>query len=214
MKNQKQLKRAFISLLIIILVMLVSFALYLIIHARNGNFHTVLRKKVYRSAQLDSHQLLSVIRNYGIKSIIDLEGQSNKAWYKDEVSISKDKGINHYTLSLPAHGTITKSQLTKLIYILEHAPKPILVHCRSGSDRSGLASAISVIFSGATSFDAFEDQISWQYGVVSPTSVGYVVLKNYSNYLKASNLKNNRKNFILWANSVDILQNHYGWLFT
>jgi protein tyrosine/serine phosphatase len=108
-----------------------------------GNFHAVEEARLYRSAQLSGDALDHAIQKYGIRSIINLRGGSIRdAWYADEQRRSAEFGVLHFDLPLSAEEEPTAAQMTQLISLLETAPQPILVHCKSGADRSGLAAAL------------------------------------------------------------------------
>ena len=164
------------------------------------NFHPVIPNEVYRSAQPDIDCLTYDIK-YHIKSVINLRGENkDKSWYDSEVVISRFLHVKHYDLRLSAYKLPTPTQLRKLVNILQTAPRPILIHCAGGSDRSGLAAAISIILSKDQSIDDLEDQISWQYDAISSSSVGYQVFENYYTWLKKNHKKHTRANFLQWVN--------------
>jgi protein tyrosine/serine phosphatase len=50
------------------------------------------------------------------------------------------------------------------VEVLQKAEKPILVHCMSGADRSGLVSALYIAAVAKLGEEAAESQISFQYG--------------------------------------------------
>ncbi|MDB6454459.1 tyrosine-protein phosphatase [Falsirhodobacter sp. 20TX0035] len=50
--------------------------------------------------------------------------------------------------------------------LLRAAPKPVLIHCMSGADRTGLASAL-LLANLNHDEDAAERQISFRYGHIS-----------------------------------------------
>jgi len=68
-----------------------------------GNVHAVVEKQFYRSAQLDKATLERVIREYGIKSILNLLGTSQeKSWYADEIAVSRQLGVEHHDYGISA----------------------------------------------------------------------------------------------------------------
>ncbi len=108
-----------------------------------GNFHIVTKDVLYRSGQMDKDEFVYYTEKYHIKSVINLRGkQSNKSWYKEEVKLSKEMGIVHYDFRIPSDRVVAAKKLVRLIGLLEKLPKPILVHCKAGADRSGLISAV------------------------------------------------------------------------
>ena len=193
----------------------ILFATYLGLNFISYNFHSVIPQQIYRSKQLNNSTLLYFTKKYHIKSIINLRGKQPKSvWYKNETTLSHKLGLKHYDLDLSAHKLPTKKQLRKLMTFIQFAPKPILIHCKNGADRSGLAAAMSVILSGNHSLDDAEDQISWQYDALSPSTVGYQVFMNYFAWLKKTHQHYGKSSFIQWVNGTSTLKNYSGWFFT
>ncbi|MDD3182506.1 MAG: tyrosine-protein phosphatase [Alphaproteobacteria bacterium] len=132
-----------------------------------GNFHTVLAGVLYRSSQPSSEQIASYKDRYGIQSIINLRGDNTGSpWYDEEVSASQKLGIKHINFRMSARRELSFDQAVNLILTLRNAPKPVLVHCMSGSDRSGLAAALYLAAIEKKGEDASEDQISIRFGHV------------------------------------------------
>jgi protein tyrosine/serine phosphatase len=129
-----------------------------------GNFHPVVAGELYRAAQLDASQIAGVQKEYGIRTIINLRGASQADWYKKEVAESQALGVNHIDFRLSATKELTQTQVEELVALMRDAPKPILVHCRGGADRSGLASALYVAAISKGSEEAAEAQLSPYYG--------------------------------------------------
>lgn len=130
-----------------------------------GNFHSVEDGVLYRSAQLGGTAFRDRIKEYGIRTIVNLRGENSRmGWYVDELKASESLGVAHIDFAISAVRDLTDTQLDKLAAILRDAPRPILVHCQSGSDRTGLASAIfeRVIAKKSASEAAY--QPSFRYG--------------------------------------------------
>ena len=51
-------------------------------------------------------------------------------------------GLSLYDLPLSATRRPARLELLRLIDVLERCPYPLLIHCKSGADRTGLASAL------------------------------------------------------------------------
>jgi len=108
-----------------------------------GNVHVVEEGKLYRSARLDRTQLEQIVRGYGIKSILNVRGAaSGEPWYENEIWISKQLHVTHFDYGLSASDLVTLEQMNDIMKILRNAPKPILVHCEGGADRTGLVAAL------------------------------------------------------------------------
>ncbi len=133
-----------------------------------GNVHTVMDGVFYRSAQPSKNQIFALSKDYGIRSIINLRGDNTGSpWYDDEIEASKALGLQHYNFRMSARHELSQERAEELISMLRQAPKPVLVHCNGGADRSGLASALFLAAIAQKGEEAAEDQMSFRYGHVS-----------------------------------------------
>lgn len=131
----------------------------------SGNFHTVVAGQFYRSGQLSPGQLVEFQSAYGIRTIINLRGANpHAAWYRDEVTESRELGIDHIDFRMSASHLLTKTEAERLIRIMESAKTPILVHCQSGADRSGLVSSLYMAAVRKAGESASESELSIRYG--------------------------------------------------
>jgi protein tyrosine/serine phosphatase len=132
-----------------------------------GNFHSVIDGQFYRSAQPTSDELASYIQAHGIKTVINLRGaHPGAAWYDDEVKTARGLGITHIDFGMSASKTISPEKVQRLVELMTSAPKPILIHCLSGADRSGLVAALYVSKVAGLDEDRAEGQLSFYYGHV------------------------------------------------
>jgi protein tyrosine/serine phosphatase len=82
------------------------------------------------------------VRNYGIRSVVNLRGSHpGEARYDEEVRTAQTLGLTHVDLPLSARRELTDTNIMALRLILRTTPGPLLLHCKSGSDRTGLAAA-------------------------------------------------------------------------
>ncbi len=104
-----------------------------------GNFGVVDPCLVFRSAQ-PGGELPRLIREHRLASILNLRGGSRAdSWYLSEFRAARDEGLAFYDLPLSASRRPTRRELLILLDFFEHCPYPLLIHCKSGSDRTGLA---------------------------------------------------------------------------
>jgi len=131
-----------------------------------GNFREVSPGKYYRSEQLKPQGFKDAITAHGIKSVLNLRGeQSNAEWYKGEVAVCASEKIDHMDINIGLGALPKPETLQRLVEKLEAGPYPMLVHCRSGSDRSGLAGAFYLnIVEKKPLAEAEADQVSWRFG--------------------------------------------------
>ena len=108
-----------------------------------GNVHVVEMGKAYRSAELDSAGFARVIGRHGIRSVLNLQGaHPTAAWYRSETAATRTAGAAHYDFRLSDARLVTPAQIDSLLALMDSVPKPILIHCKAGADRSGLVSAL------------------------------------------------------------------------
>ncbi|MFA7074691.1 MAG: tyrosine-protein phosphatase [Endomicrobiaceae bacterium] len=130
-----------------------------------GNFHTITEGTAYRSRQLDKKKFEHYIKKYNIKSILNLRGdEPGVKWYEDEISISKAYNIIRLDLELPAMKEPEDKDIETIIRFLKTAPRPVLIHCLGGSDRSGLIAAVWEIAIEKQPKEKAEKQLSFLYG--------------------------------------------------
>ncbi len=129
-----------------------------------GNFHEVDPHAVYRSGQLNATELTLRSKEVGLKSILNLRGENLEApWYQEEIKTAKALGLLHLDVSLSASTPVKTEQLQALLKLIDSAPKPLLIHCTDGADRSGLVSAVYLLSAGENTEKA-KAQLSWRYG--------------------------------------------------
>jgi protein tyrosine phosphatase (PTP) superfamily phosphohydrolase (DUF442 family) len=130
-----------------------------------GNIHEVVPGEVYRSAQLSASQLSSFIREKQIRTVINLRGASpGRRWYDDEINATTLAGARHVDLRMSADKDPSSELVASLIRILESAPRPFLIHCEGGADRSGLAAALYELRIDRRPAEIAASQLSFSYG--------------------------------------------------
>ncbi len=134
--------------------------------AFEGNWHEVVPGKFYRSAELDAQTLSERIQKYGIKTIIDLRYGKDKtdAQGQTEKDSAAALGVEYRHLPLLGSNARQKKQIEELIELYDAVPSPILVHCTSGTHRSGLASAVWLLTKEDSSPENATEQLSTRYG--------------------------------------------------
>ncbi|GBE00115.1 hypothetical protein BMS3Abin07_02162 [bacterium BMS3Abin07] len=156
-------RRKFIVVIPVLLALLVaSYFLYI---EEQGNFYAITPGEAYRSGQLDRDELEYYIGRYHINSILNLRGSNPDAqWYIEEVKVSKELNVRHYDISLSATSEPGDKDVQRLMEVFKSAPRPILIHCKGGADRSGLVAAMWKVIVDGESKSVAESQLSILYG--------------------------------------------------
>jgi protein tyrosine phosphatase (PTP) superfamily phosphohydrolase (DUF442 family) len=99
-----------------------------------------------RAAQAWGGFLAPFLRGRGIKAMINLRGPNpNYAWWREERAACEAAGAAHRDVTLDSRHLPTRAQLDALFDAFDTAPKPFLVKCSGGQDRTSLASALYIL---------------------------------------------------------------------
>ncbi|MBB3397382.1 MULTISPECIES: tyrosine-protein phosphatase [unclassified Rhizobium] len=150
-----------------------------------GNFHTVIKGELYRSAQPSPRLLETYVRENGIKSIINLRASGDKGtWYSAEVATSQQLGVTHVDFPMSASKVMSSERADELVKLMASLPKPILIHCQAGADRSGLAAALYSNRIAGRDEETSEGQLSFYFGHVSipGLSAAYAMDESWENF--------------------------------
>ena len=139
----------------------------------NNNFHAIVTGEAYRSAQPSADEIRAYRDEYHIATIINLRGQApGQSWYDTEVRTAKELGIRHVDFRMSALKRLTKAQSLALIALMRSVPKPVLIHCQAGSDRSGLAAALYLAALAKAGEEKSEAQLSIRFGHIAIPILG------------------------------------------
>jgi hypothetical protein len=130
----------------------------------HGNTHVVIPGRVYRSAQLSGNELRDFIRAKGIRTVVNLRGCcAGFDWYSDECRITSELKVSQEDITFSANRLPPPAELRRLIEVFDRAEYPILLHCRQGADRTGLASVAYLLLHSDADLPAARRQCSPRY---------------------------------------------------
>ncbi len=107
------------------------------------NFHPV-SDGVYRSNQ-PTHERFVKLKEMGIKTVLNLRGASPAAHYLVEEESCRELGLALVNVTLHARYAAPAEDILKVIAAFRSIEKPFVMHCKSGADRAGFASAIYLL---------------------------------------------------------------------
>lgn len=121
-----------------------------------NNFYQV-SDDLYRSGQ-PSQQQMQRLENFGIKSVINLRAMHSD---RDEV---EGTNLQSYWVRMNA-GDITDEKMISVLKLIAQSPKPVLIHCWHGSDRTGASVAMyRLVFQNWSKQDAIDELMQPEYG--------------------------------------------------
>ncbi len=104
------------------------------------NFHLVA-PGVYRSNQ-PTHRRFEKLKAMGIRSILNLRGAAGAAHFLVEDESCEQLNLTLVNVRLHARFAAPREDIQAVIDAFRSIEKPFVMHCKSGADRAGFASAI------------------------------------------------------------------------
>jgi protein tyrosine phosphatase (PTP) superfamily phosphohydrolase (DUF442 family) len=170
-----------------------------------GNFHEVIADDVYRSAQPTAAELEALIRRYGIRTVINLRGDNAEDdWYWEEKRTAERNGAVVVDVGLWGGLPADADQLQILVDTLDHARPPFLLHCYSGADRAGMASAVALLLRTDADLAEARGQLAWWLGHNPLGSAGCHdrLFDRYEGWLRARNQAHAPRLLRQWVREV------------
>ena len=113
------------------------------------NFHWVLPGEAARAAQDWAGGLKGFLKARGIRAIINLRGRNDDlSWWKKETAAITALGGQHFDAMLDSRKLPTRAMLATLMAAFDASPRPFLLKCSGGQDRTSLAAALYLIHRG------------------------------------------------------------------
>jgi len=126
-----------------------------------NNFYE-LDEDLFRSAQ-PNEKTLSKFQKLGGQTVLSLRGCTTAPYWYQEEKHCRNLGLSLHNIPLAASKAPSVDDLKVLIDFLGNAPKPLLIHCKSGADRTGLAAFIYLTVFKSCRFTVAKRQLSVKY---------------------------------------------------
>ncbi|HZZ44874.1 MAG TPA: tyrosine-protein phosphatase [Tepidisphaeraceae bacterium] len=169
------------------------------------NVHEVVAGEVYRSSQPSPAFLARTVREKNIHSILKLNPAKESDWSREEAGEAKELGVKLINVTMGVSRLPTREELVALVEAVDTAPRPMLVHCKIGADRTGVASMLVAMRAGESFEEAAGSQLNWRFmhiGHFGPAVED--IVPRYREYCAQAG-----KSTGGWAEFVDFTRNHY-----
>ncbi|MCB0346645.1 MAG: tyrosine-protein phosphatase [Bdellovibrionales bacterium] len=134
------------------------------------NFYEVVPGRLYRSASMQPERLAQVIKDFKIKTVVDLRlgGPGDLKYGVSEKQVVESSGAAYVHAKFRSSALPTQQRLDRLFRVLDTAQSPILFHCADGVHRTGFATVLWLVEKENLSFSQAMEQISLWYGYFEP----------------------------------------------
>lgn len=136
------------------------------------NWGVVEPGRLYRSNHPLPWQLREAARRHGLRTVINLRG--HRQFCGSDVlgrAEAQRLGLHYLDQPFESRGAPHKDRILRLAELFAAHPEPVLLHCKSGADRAGLASGLWLLMQGQPVARAVA-QLSLKYGHVKQGRTG------------------------------------------
>jgi protein tyrosine phosphatase (PTP) superfamily phosphohydrolase (DUF442 family) len=182
------------------------------IHVTMGsNWHTVIAGRVYRCGQLLPEELEEAVARHGIRTVINLRGCCYpQDWYVQECKATHRSKVAQEDLTFSANRYPSKVELRRLVEVLDNADYPVLLHCRQGADRTGMASALVMLLQNGIGYGQARGELGPRFGHLPLTRTIDLdeFFSYYETWLRSEERQHSPANLRRWL-SQGYCENHW-----
>jgi protein tyrosine phosphatase (PTP) superfamily phosphohydrolase (DUF442 family) len=164
------------------------------------NWGVVAPGRLYRSNHPLPWQLAEAQRRHGLRTVINLRGHRQDCG-SDALGRARAGalGLIHADAPFESRGAPHRERILRLAGLFAELPEPVLIHCKSGADRTGLVAGIWLLLQGRPVAEAL-DQLHWRFGHVAASRTGILdaFFADYAAFLAAGGAPG----FLAWVRDV------------
>jgi protein tyrosine phosphatase (PTP) superfamily phosphohydrolase (DUF442 family) len=155
---------------------------------------------VYRGAQPSARDLERAVERYGVKTVLNLRGPNPKEpWYREEKEAAVRLGLRHIDFRMQSFDWPPRIEVTQFARALFDEPRPLLLHCESGLDRSGWAAGVVRLAAGQSLADARNELARSTGHVCDPKTCGlHLFFDEYEQWLTREKRTHSAETFRHW----------------
>ncbi len=117
---------------------------------------------VWRSNQ-PSPRRLRKFKKMGIRTVLNLRGANNMSPYLFEEETCRELGLELVNFGFQARHLCSRQVVLGLLDLFETIERPFVMHCKSGADRAGLASALYLMHIHGVPVERAKRQLSIRF---------------------------------------------------
>tara|TARA_A100000164_G_C21856599_1_gene747848 strand:- start:526 stop:1218 length:693 start_codon:yes stop_codon:yes gene_type:complete len=170
-----------------------------ILRALYPNFYQI-DENMFRSSQPSPNQIMYLKKSIGIKTIINLRGENNNSVFHMEKEACEQLKLKLINLRTYSKKPPEINQIKNLIELFKTIQYPALIHCKSGSDRTGVVAALYRIIHKKESVNVALNELNWKYGHFKYSNRG-ILDYFFEQYISEN--KFSSQSFLMWAESLE-----------
>jgi len=153
---------------------------------------------MYRANQPSPKRIEKLAKD-GIKTILNLRGESDKGYYALEKEACEKHGIKLVDFRMYSRDTPKKKSLHELKALFETIEYPCLMHCKSGADRTGITGVLYKHFHLGEPIEDAVEQLKLKYLHMKAGKTGMLdfFFDDYLKYARDGDL-----DFMDWVDQV------------
>lgn len=135
----------------------------------------------------------------GIKTILNLRGESTKGYYTLEKEACEKHGVTLVNLRMYSRDTPKKQKIHDLKALFESMEYPVMMHCKSGADRTGITGVLYRHFHMGVPIEEAVEQLKLKYLHVKAGKTGMLDFF-FDDYIEFA--KTNDMSFLDWIDEI------------
>lgn len=166
---------------------------------------------VFRSPQPTPRQLREYAEELGVRSVLNLRGPNpGEQWYDEERQVVRELGLAYSEYRFETTDWPPQYEVRRLVSDVRRLPRPALLHCESGMDRSGWAAAIARLMEGAPLAEAVGELTAAKGHVCFRAGCSlHRFFDAYRGWLVRSRVRESAETFERWV-SAEYVPGHFG----
>ena len=157
-----------------------------------------LAEGVWRSAQPSPRDIARMAKE-GVRTIVNLRGERDCGAFRLQVAACRKHGIRMEELVVKSRAAPTRAQIHEANTLFARIEHPIVLHCKSGADRAGLASTLYLILKMGVPVPEAARQLSARYGHFKQADTG-IIDAFFARYIADSSVRS--MPFLEWVDTV------------
>lgn len=136
------------------------------------NFHRI-SDDAYRSSQPTMAQMRRIVKQYGIKTILNLKGSNkNSAYWAFEIEQCEKLGIKLVNIDIASRSIPTLERIRRAKQVFDEIEYPMWMHCKAGADRTGIYATLYQHFHLGLPLEQTDQLKAWPYGHIRHSKAG------------------------------------------